>query len=271
MIDLSTGSGPLEIDASSMIWASPVDLTAIAAMASAAAPNGVRLTLPADVDVAQYLARMNVVTILNGLGGSVTGPATLTMANPLADRLLEVRQLHNSGEVGAFGSDVYQLVNAHAGHKCAAIFHTMLGELLDNTTQHAQSPVGAFGAAQVHSGVTSGRAGVEVAVADAGVGILQSLRTNPEYANLETCTTAIQSALRRGVSSEAGEPNRGDGLSRVAHRLREHGGKLVLRSGDGLARVTPGGRKFAGTETITPGTWAWLWIDLAVSPSDGQM
>jgi hypothetical protein len=214
---------------------------------------------------------MNLVALVRALGGTIIGPATVSTINALPDRLLEIRPLRDSGEVSAFGSDVYHLVNTHAGHVRAAIFHTMLGELLTNTAEHANSAVGAFGAAQVHSGATSGRAGVEVAVADAGVGILESLHTNPAYAHLANSSIAIQTALRRGVSAEAAEPSRGNGLSHVTRQLRQHGGKLLLRSGNGVARVTAGGRKFADTGTITPGTWAWLWIDLAVAPPDAQM
>ena len=109
-----------------------------------------------------------------------------------------------------------------------------------------------------------------VAIADVGVGILQSLHQNPAHQSLATCTEGIQAALRRGVSSEVDDPNRGNGLSHVTHQLRAHGGKLVLRSGDAVARVTPGRRRVSTTRTATPGTWAWLWVDLTISQPDAQ-
>lgn len=269
-IELAPGTSTLVIDAADLTWASPADLTAITVMASSAGTQDVDLIMPSNLDVAQYLARMNVVSIVKALGGSVSGTRTLPAANALSDRLIEARQLRGSGDVSLFGSDVYKLVASHAGHSCAAVFHTMLGELLDNTSEHALSPVGAFGAAQVHSGATSGRPGVEVAVADAGVGILQSLRENPTYEYLANCAEGIRAALRKGVSSEVGDPNRGNGLSHVTHQLRAHGAKLVLRSGDGIARVAAGGRRISTTGTITPGTWAWLWVDLSMSHCDAQ-
>lgn len=268
-VELFSGSMGLLIDAAELRWASPADLTAMAAVAAWAAPVGAsRLVMPSDVDVAQYLGRMNVVSVVEEFGGTVEGPSILKDTNPLADRLIEVRQLPDSAGVQGFGSDVYRLVAAHAGSSRAYIVHTMLGELLTNTTEHARSPTGAFGAAQVHTGAKSGRAGVEVAIADTGVGILQSLRQNQAHESLPTCEEAIRASLRRGVS-EVGEPNRGNGLSHVTRQLRNHGGRLVLRSGDSVARVTPSGRRFASTRTVTPGTWAWLWIDLGISASDG--
>jgi hypothetical protein len=269
-VEIMRGASRLVIDAAQLTWASPLDLAAIAVVASSAAELGIDLALPSDRNVAQYLARMNVVSIVEELGGSVAGPSTLPPANALPDRLIEVRQMQGSADVALFGSDVYKLVALHATNSVAAVFHTMLGELLTNTVDHAVSRVGAFGAAQVHSGVRSGRPGVEVAIADAGVGILQSLRRNPDYAGIVDCAEGIRTALRRGVSSEVGDPNRGNGLSRVTHQLRAHRARLVLRSGDGLARVSPGGRRISTTMTSTPGTWAWLWVDLAVSHADAS-
>ena len=57
-IEFRAGSGPLGIDAGELAWASPADLTGIAALASAAR-DGIQLTLPTNVDVAQYLVRPN--------------------------------------------------------------------------------------------------------------------------------------------------------------------------------------------------------------------
>jgi hypothetical protein len=258
----------LTIDASELRWASPADLTAIAAVA-AAESEGLHLNLPSDVDVAQYLRRMRVIEVVERAGGTTSGPTTDSTVNDLPDRLLELRGLQGE-DVSTFASDVFRLVNTHADHTSAQIFHTMLGELLANTKEHGRSPVGAFGAAQVHSGATSGRPGVEVAIADVGVGVLESLRTNPRHADLSTSASALQAALRQGVSSHT-EDFRGNGLSRVTSQLRAHGGRLILRSGDGVARVSRTGRKFANTRTATPGTWAWLWIDLAVSPRHAQL
>src|SRR5437660_6500729 len=79
-IDFVRGRSSLDIDAAELGWASPMDLTAIASVASWSAPDGVSLTLPNSIDVAQYLARMNLVPIVRDLGGMVTGPRTLTEA-----------------------------------------------------------------------------------------------------------------------------------------------------------------------------------------------
>jgi histidine kinase/DNA gyrase B/HSP90-like ATPase len=269
-VEYHGGADGLLIDATSLEWASPADLTAIAAMASTDVGN-TNLALPNNPDVAQYLHRMGLTELVKEFGATVSGPNLTSVVNPLPDRLPEVRQLKNSTDAGIFASDVYKLVNAHAGDKCARIFHTMLGELLANTIHHAASPPGAFGAAQVHSGAISGRSGVEVSVADAGIGILKSLHKNPAYSQLGSSVEAIRIALHQGVTSVVGEEHRGDGLSRVAHQLHQHGGRLLLRSGDGTVRVSPGGRKFAQTGTSTPGTWAWLWISLAISPLHAEM
>src|SRR5947208_635816 len=69
-IDLAPGTSPFVVDAADLTWASPADLTAIAAtaaIASLSAPQGVKLLMPTNRDVAQYLARMNVASIVEEL------------------------------------------------------------------------------------------------------------------------------------------------------------------------------------------------------------
>jgi hypothetical protein len=264
------GTPGLILDAKGLKWASPADLTAIATWAAYwAAASNVRLMLPDSIDAANYIQRMDLLRCVEKVGVVVEGIAGPDERDDLGTRLIEVRQINSETDVDRFASDVHSLVTGCVGRHQAAVVHTMLGELLDNTITHARSPIGAFGAAQVYSGETTGSAGIEIAVADPGIGILQSLRQNPTHTKLPNCAAAIRASLRHGVSSEVA--GHGNGLADVVRRLSDQHGILVLRSGDGLGRVTSRHRSVRPTDSTTPGTWAWLRLNPTVSPTDLQL
>jgi hypothetical protein len=116
--------------------------------------------------------------------------------------------------------------------------------------------------AQAYSGRTTGARRLEVAVCDTGIGVLAHLRRNPAYQHLYNCAQALECALKPGVTGTRDQV-RGNGLPDLL-RLSRHtsAGRLILRSGDGLARV--GKRQNIATTqcwpTRTPITGAWAWL-----------
>ena len=117
-----------------------------------------------------------------------------------------------------------------------------MGELIDNAIDHGASGEGAFVAAQVYSGATSGRRGLEVAICDTGVGVLAHLRRNPKHADIPDSADALKQAFIPGVSGTT--EDRGNGLSDLLSFLQFGGlARVHLRSGDGLATVTVGRRR----------------------------
>ena len=168
--------GQLILDASRLTWASPADLAGMAAWAAHGSSTTL-LVLPEDIDAGSYLRRMDLLKVLSDGGGTATGTLVPEGRRDLQDRLIELRRIDDQASIDAFASAVFRLVDVNSGRHQAAVVHSMVGELLDNI-RHARSPVGAFGAAQVYTGATSGQTGIEVAVADPGRGILASLRDN---------------------------------------------------------------------------------------------
>jgi hypothetical protein len=245
-------------DATDLTFASPLDLTGIAAWAARLRyeANPVTFALPADDDVRRYLARMDLVSHLDQAGVTVTGPSSSVRRADRGDVLLEVRGIRGPAEVEQFAGDAYELARLHTSVSSAAAAAKMLGELLDNAITHASSPVGVYAAAQVHQRA----ADVQVAVADAGIGIRSHLARNPCFRNL-TAAQALSAALQPGVTGTS--ERRGNGLPDLLSIASGFGGQLLLRSDDGYAQVMAASsdRQFAAAANV-PGTWAWVRIRL---------
>jgi hypothetical protein len=73
---------------------------------------------------------------------------------------------------------------------------------------------------------------VTFCIADIGVGVLQSLRQNSQFASLRTSTAALSSALKDGVS-RFGDQSRGYGFSDLIRGVSNQWGISRLRSGEG--------------------------------------
>jgi hypothetical protein len=101
-----------------------------------------------------------------------------------------------------------------------------IGELHSNVYEHSGRP---------DTGLIAFRAGngaFEFAVADAGIGILDSLRTCGEYAELADHGTALKLALTPGVSRHGSNAQRGYGFRPIFVGLANIRGYLRFRSGD---------------------------------------
>jgi hypothetical protein len=245
-------------DAGEMSFASPLDLAGITAWAARLRNEGVGVwfVLPDDGDVCRYLVRMDLIEHLDQVGATVSGPAPSVRRADRTDVLLEVRRVCGPADAERFVVDVYQLARRHTSDSSAAAGAKMLGELLDNAITHAASPVGVYAAAQVHH-----RGGdLELAVADAGIGIRSHLARNPRFRDL-TAAEALGAALRPGVTGTS--ERRGNGLPDLLSTASGFGGQLLLRSDDGYAQVmaSSSDRKFAAAGQV-PGTWAWVHVRL---------
>jgi hypothetical protein len=101
-----------------------------------------------------------------------------------------------------------------------------LGEIHDNVLEHSDAPATELVAFRSRPGL------FEFAVADHGIGVLASLKTNPDYAGLRDHGEAMQYALTDGVSRFGRVSNRGKGFSQLFKGLATLNGSLRFRSGD---------------------------------------
>lgn len=253
--------GRFVIDACRLVFAGPLDLAATVALAHAARARGQGITFvtAADPNVTAYLQRMDVIRRMPP-GTIIEGRLPAERRSDLPHELLEVSPLA-PGTAEDMGTRLGRLAAAHFSGAITAKIFSAVGELIDNAVDHGFSPEGAFVAAQVYTGTTSGRRGLEMAICDTGMGVFAHLCRNPAHADLPDAASALERALRPGVSGTTDQ--RGNGLNDLLSQLQFGGlARLHLRSGGGLATVTVRGarRVSRSHSTTTPvtGTWAWL-------------
>ena len=252
--------GWLVLDARRLLFASPLDLSAMVALAHTAAQNThVALVVPDDLDAASYLQRMDVIRRLPP-GTEIEGRLPEEERTDCSRTLLEVSPLLPT-TVEELVSQVGRLTSEQFVAGVAALAFRAAGELIDNAASHGHSQIGAFLCAQTYTGATSRRPGFEFAVCDTGIGVLAHLRGNPDYLHIPDSPTALACALKQGVSG-TGE-KRGNGLTDLLQFTQDGGvGRLVIRSEDGIASVAQRRHNrrdaYAATTARITGTWAWL-------------
>ncbi|UMP01264.1 hypothetical protein [Amycolatopsis sp. EV170708-02-1] len=253
-------NGSLVLDSRRLTFASPLDLAAIVSLARAAGSRGekVRLITPRDHNVASYLERLDVISSLPP-GTDVVGELPGGPRMDLPDRLLEVTHL-TPGGADRLGERMGRMLTRHYGDLGRRYF-AGVGELIDNAISHGWSGVGAFVAAQVYTGATSGLPGIEFAVCDTGIGVRAHLGHNVADDILVDDVAALETALEPGVTGTREE--RGHGLNDLWRAVPKGGlARLQLRSGKGLASVVGRGDSRRPTcvsaDVDVAGTWASL-------------
>jgi anti-sigma regulatory factor (Ser/Thr protein kinase) len=112
-----------------------------------------------------------------------------------------------------------------------------IGEFYSNVTEHSERTETGY----IVFAASPGR--FEFVVADAGIGVLNSLRSNPKYAKLDDAGSALELALSEGVSRYQGESGHGFGFRPVFLGLANMSRFLRFRSADHsreLKRLTDG-------------------------------
>lgn len=261
-----SGSDPnvLVLDATMLEFACPLDLAGIVAWAhwSASGSMPVTLKMPQDASMASYLQRMDVLRHMPSRI-RILGRVPPDARSEQSGTLLEVTAL-NQGNVDDLAERLGPLVTGFYGSntEAGATVFRACSELMGNATEHGSSERGAFMAAQLHTGTTTEGSRLEFAVCDTGMGVMEHLRTNPEYAHYNQDKHAIAKAMEAGVSGIRGD-KRGNGLSDVIEHTRRFGEvDFQIRSGKGEVRVHGSPQKHLESQFDRPdqtaGTWAWL-------------
>jgi len=110
------------------------------------------------------------------------------------------------------------------GTNLARALTSAVAEMVDNVWLHSSADGPGLVAYQIR------RRKLAFCVADLGVGVLSSLKRNPEHRHLASSMDALQKAIQPGVSSHA--DGNGLGFPSLLHALAELWGTTRLRSGE---------------------------------------
>ena len=124
-----------------------------------------------------------------------------------------------------------------------------LGELLDNVFEHSGQPESSVVAYAASDGA------FEFVVADAGRGVLASLRENTEFAGLSDSGTALRVAASDGVSRHARSTGRGYGIGQLFRALAHDAAELRFRSGDYALRLWGDAPSLTGQVELAQKAW----------------
>ncbi len=124
-----------------------------------------------------------------------------------------------------------------------------LGELQDNVFEHSGRPESGIVAYAASDGA------FEFVVADAGRGVLASLRDNPEFAGLTDSGTALRVAVSDGASRHARSTGHGYGIGQLFRALAHDAAELRFRSGDHVLRLWGDAPSLTGQVELAQKAW----------------
>lgn len=134
-----------------------------------------------------------------------------------------------------------------------------LGEMQDNVYEHS----GAAQTGLVAYAVTDRT--FEFVVADRGMGVLETLRQNPDYAQLPDAGAALTEAIRPGVSRFPASSGRGQGFIQLCKSMVTDRVELRFRSGDHALTLCPtndplnGHQRLSHTSALAGLTISAIW------------
>jgi hypothetical protein len=206
-------------DLSDLGFVTPVVIAGIAAGVEASRRAGMRVRVirPTDDNIANYLARVRLPSVLDQLGAEHQFPTVREHAN---GGLLELKRFTNRDEMQELAAHVHGAASQTHHAEIAVDLYRCIGEAGSNVGDHSGAQSGFMIAQEIQSRL-------RFAVADSGVGFQRTLSNQGASSDLE--------ALELAVSGISGTPdtNRGIGLPTMARTLNRAGGALHLISGMG--------------------------------------
>jgi hypothetical protein len=211
------------------------------AMARRAAPESYAAVSfePPFVNMVEYALRDGAIS--GSQASDVTGAFPLRRYDPKAPGQLHWDQWAKHAENAAVGAGFpRRLIEALLG---------ALGELQDNVYEHSGRPETGLVAYAVSPDA------FEFVAADAGIGVLASLRQNPEFSGLTDSGAALRAAASDGASRLGRDSGHGYGIGQLFRALANHEGELRFRSGDHALALRGDSPSLTGQIEIAQKAW----------------
>jgi hypothetical protein len=232
-------SGTGAVDLSGVRLITPAAMVQLAVLAHALDAQGKQCVITIDDEsVRSYLGRAGFGSIVEERVAVFEPPLSGTYAceylrgsNPM---LIELTKVVSGDDLPELLDQIVAVLGERLQYAERDAFDAAIAasEIFQNTFDHNEDSVG-FVAMQVY-GRGSDRF-LELGVADNGSGLAETLRRNPEHANLGSDLEAIKRAATLGVS-EHRDPTRGTGLHHLLEIAYRHQGNVQIRSGAAKVR-----------------------------------
>ncbi len=250
------------LDLRSVEFVTPFAIAAMATQIEAAYDRGqkVRLLCPARAETLMYLAVSGFFHHVRSRA-VVEGPAEFVSRDPTtAITVLPLTRIEDNGDVDQALAVVRELIRqlSREGnwHKR---FRSLVVELCGNIFRHADIQVGYVVAQRYNA---RGGAFIELAIGDAGRGVIGSLAgRHPQLLDLDPAE-ALRTAVRERLSSRPDEHG-GNGFHGLHKIAAERHGQFVLRSGRARVSARRGSAELRGTtrDHVLPGTQVMVTVD----------
>ena len=218
----------------------PLVELAIGHMAMPEAYHGVSIEPPIYSRIERALAEGAISGAASGDRAGVFPLSRFDLSDGTADNLLwDQWAMHTENAAVAAGVP---------RHLSAGLMGA-IGELRDNVVEHSGRP---------RTGLVAYGAGTdtfEFVVADAGRGVLASLRENPQFTHITDCGSALRTAASDGVSRYADGTGHGYGIGQLFRALARHAAELRFRSGDHVLRLWGDAPSLTGHVELAQKAW----------------
>jgi anti-sigma regulatory factor (Ser/Thr protein kinase) len=155
-----------------------------------------------------------------------------------AGRFVPLTQIRDSAESSRFISEMVPLLHLDPVH--AEPIRYIVSELVRNVLEHAETPHGAFVAAQYYPTHTKRKKpSIRIGIADAGVGIRKTVsRSHKTESDLDAIRLALTPGITGTTPREGGtEQNAGAGLFFIKSIAAVNGDFFALYSGDAFFKL----------------------------------
>lgn len=242
---LSTAPGSVDLAA-----IDPAEMWGLVALSTLGRVQGqapVRIRMESGVGSCQFARAVGFDELIHGDPPTGRGEA---------GRTVKLSRIRTSDTTEPLADSISQLlVTERRFEDTRRTLYYVLNELLRNVVQHSRDPLGGVVGAQVNRGGRNAqRPAVQVAVADAGIGIPASLLSR--HKSLTDPRDALSRSLWPHVSStfDEGETgsiqNAGMGLFFIAEMTKLVGGRLVIAS-RGATLILKGDEQFEEPHGVT--------------------
>lgn len=274
-LDLLSNSGyeKITFDLSKLKFVTPSGLcyliASIQTLTNIIGKENFEIIMPNNNSTNNYLTRMNFLETL-GLNDD-----NYINKNDCSNRLIELQKISMTDRCDwQITENLTNVLESQLPVNNQGILKAVsyaIGEIVDNTLRHSQSPIGGYICAQTYPNKNK----LEICIIDCGIGIVESLKVENDVhkekiSKFKSDSEFIQYSIEKGVTSKTqqkfGETGHsGEGLFFTSEFIKENNGRMKVISGNGMLLIdSKVGIQLSETQHHWQGTIVMLEFNLDV-------